>query len=73
MKLIIKNEEIILEEINVNDITDELNNKLQELYYNKPIKKYEMIFNDGLFVKDTVEGLSDISDEKIFAHIITIK
>lgn len=72
MKVIFKTETKILTELELDDITDDIENELETTYGDKPIKKYELTFNEGVVVKDC-NRLEDISDKMVSVLTITIE
>jgi hypothetical protein len=71
MKIIFKTETEILREIELSEMTYEIQEELKESFDNKPILKYEIIFKEGVIVKQC-HRLEDISDETVQTLTVTI-
>ena len=71
MKITFKTETEILREIENFQLTDEIQKELEALFDDKPIKKYELTFNEGVVVKQC-HRLEDISDRIVSSLTITV-
>lgn len=71
MKITLKTETEILKEVELNEITDEIQKELETSFNDKPILKYEISFKEGVLVKQC-HRLEDISDKIVAALTITI-
>jgi len=71
MKIIFKTETEILREIELSEMTCEIQEELKESFDNKPILKYEIIFKEGVVVKQC-HRLADISNETVQTLTVTI-
>lgn len=71
MKITFKTETEILKELELSKMTDEIERELKDSFDDKPIKKYEIIFKEGVIVRQC-HRLEDISAKSVSALIITI-
>ena len=71
MKLIFKTETEVLRELEVSQITDEIEKELEASFDDKPMLKYEIIYKEGVIVKQC-HRLEDISDKIVSSLVITV-
>jgi hypothetical protein len=71
MKITFKTETEILREVEVSQMTDEIQKELETSFDNKAILKYEITFKEGVVVKQC-HRLEDISDKIVSALTITV-
>ena len=71
MKVTFKTETEIIRELEINEMTNEIQSELESSFDNKPILKYEICFKEGVLVKDC-HRLEDIDEEIVSAIAITI-
>jgi len=71
MKITFKTETEILREVEVSQMTDEIQKELETSFDDKPILKYEITFKEGVVVKQC-HRLEDISDKIVSALTITV-
>ena len=71
MKITFKTETEILQEVELNEMTDEIQKELEISFDDKPILKYEIAFKEGVVVK-RCHRLEDISDKIVSALTITV-
>jgi hypothetical protein len=68
MKVIFRNEMEVLRELTENEITVEV---LESLYPDEPIRRYELVFKEGVKVKEC-HDFDDITPDMLSEVIITI-
>jgi hypothetical protein len=71
MKLTFKTETEILKEVELNEMTDEIQKELETSFDNKPILKYEITFKEGVTVNQC-HRLEDITDKIVSTLTITV-
>lgn len=71
MKITFKTETEILREVEISQLTDDVQKELETAFDDKPIKKYEITFKEGTVVKQC-HRLEDISDKIVSALTITV-
>ena len=71
MKITFKTETEILRELEISQLTDEIQKELETSFDNRQIKKYEIIFKEGVFVKQC-HRLEDITDKIVSDLTITV-
>lgn len=71
MKITFKTETEILREVEISQLTDDIQKELEASFDNKPIKKYEITFKEGVVVKQC-HRLEDINDKIVSALTIIV-
>lgn len=73
MKIIFKTEnELILKELNDEQFTNDVQDELRRVFDNQQIIKYELIFDEGVLLKD-VHNLNDLTPKNILSLTLTIR
>lgn len=71
MKIIFKTEREILKEVEFTEMTNEIQEELQNSFDNRQILKYEITFKEGVVVQQ-VHNISDVTEKVASALTITI-
>jgi hypothetical protein len=71
MKITFKTETEVLKELELDELTREMQNDLKALFDHKPILKYELTFKEGICVSQC-HNLDDINEKMVSAVTITI-
>lgn len=71
MKITFKTETEILREVEISELTDDIQKELETSFDDKPIKKYEITFKEGVVVKQC-HRLEDVTDKIVSALTITV-
>lgn len=71
MKFIFRTETEVLKELDLLALTDELEDELAELFDNRPIKKYDLVFKEGLTVYQC-HNIRNVRPEMLESLTITV-
>jgi len=71
MEFIFKTETQILTKIDTSQMTRDILKEIQNTFMDKPIKKYEITFKEGVVVKQ-IDRLENIKPEMVSAITVTV-